>query len=154
MFKVIMPPGVSSRNLRHNTIRDIIAKAARNVGFTTGIEHGGGLGYQRRPGDVIVYNWREGKYLLIDVAVINPLCSSNIDSLISDGVGGAATAYGSGKEKTYWDLDFNKYEFLPFIVETTGGLSKEAYNFCREIKNLHETLNCHGPLLHLQPHQI
>ena len=65
-------------------------------------------------------------------------------TLLSDGVGGAATAYGSGKEKTYWDLDFTKYEFLPFIVETTGGLSKEAYNFCREIKKLQESLNCHG----------
>ena len=136
--------GGSSRTLRHNTIRDIIAKAARNVGFTTDLEHGGGLGDQRRPGDVIIYNWREGKDLQIDVAVTNPLCSSNINSLISDGVGGAATAYGSGKEKTYWDLDFNKYEFLPFIVETTGGLSKEAWSFCREIKKRHESLNCHG----------
>ena len=84
--------GGSSRNLRHNTIRDVIAKAARDVGFRTDIEHGGGLGDQRRPGDVIVYNWRNGRHLLIDVAVINPLCSANIDSLISEGVGGAATA--------------------------------------------------------------
>ena len=50
------------------------------------------VGDQRRPGDVIVYNWRNGRHLLIDVAVINPLCSTNIDNLISDGAGGAATA--------------------------------------------------------------
>ena len=46
--------GGSSRILRHNTIRDIIAKVARNVGFTTNIENGGRLRDQRRPGDVIV----------------------------------------------------------------------------------------------------
>ena len=47
--------------LRHNNIRDILAKAARDVVFRTDIKHGGGLGDQRRPGDVIVYNWRDGR---------------------------------------------------------------------------------------------
>ena len=46
--------GGHSRVLRHNTSRNIIAKAARDVGFNTDIEHGGGLGDQWRPGDVIV----------------------------------------------------------------------------------------------------
>ena len=64
--------GGSSRILRHNNIRIIIAKAARDVGFKTDLEHGGGLGDNRRPGDVILYNWRDGRHLLIDVAVINP----------------------------------------------------------------------------------
>ena len=44
--------GGASRALRHNNIRIIIAK----VGFKTEIKHGGGLGDQRRPGDVIVYD--------------------------------------------------------------------------------------------------
>ena len=73
--------GGSSRVLRHNTIRNIIAKAARDIGYTTDYEHGGGLGDDRRPGDVIVYNWHNGRHLLIDVAVINPLCTTNVDSL-------------------------------------------------------------------------
>ena len=81
------------------------------------------MGDQRRPGDVIVYNWRDGRHLLIDVAVINPLCSTNVDNLISEGVGGAATAYCQIKESVYHDLDLTQYEFLPFIVESTGGLS-------------------------------
>jgi len=70
----VMCPGGCSRKLRHNTARDLIAKAVRDLGYRTDIEHGGGLGDQRRPGDVIVYNWREGKHLLIDVAVTYPLC--------------------------------------------------------------------------------
>ena len=90
--------GGASRLLRHNNIRNIIAKAAIDVGFKTDIEHGGGLGDQRRPGDVILYDWRDGCHLLIDVAVINPLCSTNADHLISGGVGGAATDYCKKKE--------------------------------------------------------
>ena len=65
-----------------------------------------------------------------------------MSSLISEGVGAAATAYGTQKEKLYHDLDFSKYEFLPFIIETTGGLSKAAYGFCKEIKKLRESSNC------------
>ena len=59
--------------MRLNKVRVLIAKAARDLGFRTDIEHGGGLGDQRRPGVVIVYNWGEGKHLLIDVAEVNPL---------------------------------------------------------------------------------
>ena len=126
--------GGSSRILRHKNMRNIIAKAARDVGFKTDFEHGGGLGDHRKPEDVIVYNWRNGRHLLIDVAVVNPLCSTRIDSLISERVGGTAAVYGKKKEGIYHDLDFNQYEFLPFIMETTGGLSKTSFGFIKEIK--------------------
>ena len=128
--------------LRHNNIRNLVAKTARDVGFKTDIEHGGGLGDQRRPGDVIVYDWCEGRHLLIDVAIINPLCSTNVDSLISTGVGGAATAYGRTKERTYRDLDQTKYDFIPFIVETTGGFNEAAIGFCKEIRKRFESSSC------------
>ena len=140
----IMCGGGHSRTFRHNTIRDIIAKAARDVGCTTDIEHGGGLGDERRPGDVIIYNWRDGKHLLIDVAVINPQCSTRQPKLISKGVGAAATAYEQVKKDTYSDLDFTKYDFLPFIVEASGGMGKAAHGFCKELKSRRESLNCCG----------
>ena len=72
------------------------------------------------------------------MAVINPLCSTNVDSHIAEGLGGAAAAYGKYKESLYHDLDANTYEFLPFIMETTGGLSKAASDFCKEIKKRYE----------------
>ena len=68
------------------------------------------------------------------MAVINPLCSTNIDSHISEGVGSAAPAYVMYQERIYNDLDFITYKFSTFIMETTGGLSKAAFNFCIEIK--------------------
>ena len=142
----IMCGGGHSRTLRHNTLRDILAKASRDVGFSTDLEHGGGLGDERCPGDVIIYNWREGRHLLIDVAVTNPMCSTNLPKLLSDGEGAAATAYAKIKEKLYSDLDFSKYELLPFIIETSGGLGKAAHGFCKELKRRRESLNCnHDP---------
>ena len=137
----IMCSGGHSRTLRHDTVRDIVARAARDVGFKTDLEHGGGLGDQRRPGDVIIYNWRAGRHLLIDVAVINPLCSTNVSNLLSDGVGEAATAYQEIKVNTYPDLDFTKYGFLPFIIEATGGMGKAAHGFCKELKSRRESLS-------------
>ena len=131
----IMCSGGCSRNMRHNTVRDLIAKAVRDVGYRTDKEHGGGLGDHRRPGDVIVYNWRGGKHLLIDVAVINPLCASHASNLIEKGVGGAATAYESTKINTYPDIDFSIYDFVPFIIESCGGVGQAALNFCKELND-------------------
>ena len=82
--------GGSSRKLRHNCVRDILARAIRDAGFRTGYEHGGGLYDDIRPGDVIVYNWEGDKHLLIDVAVTNPLCPSRIHITHENGVGGPA----------------------------------------------------------------
>ena len=62
--------------------------------------------------------------------------------MISEGVGAAATAYEKTKERTYSDLDFTKYEFLPFIVETTGAMGKAAHGFCKELKRRRDSLKC------------
>ena len=93
-------------------MRNIVAKAVRDCGFKTDIEHGGGLGDKRRPGDVIVYNWNGRKHLLIDVAVTNPLCLSHGDVLHEQGAGGPATAYEKTKVSKYHDLDHDMYEYF------------------------------------------
>ena len=134
--------GGSSRILRHNTLRDIVAKAVRDCGYKTDIEHGGGLADQRRPGDVIVYNWQGGKHLLIDVAVTNPLCLSHGDILHEQGAGGPATAYEKTKVSKYHDLDHDRYEYLPFVVETCGGLGDAARTFCKELQKRRASKSC------------
>ena len=130
-----MCSGGCSRNMRHNTVRDLIAKAAIDLGYRTDFEHGGGLGDHRRPGDVIVYNWRDGKHLLIDVAVVNPLCVSHADNLVKNGVGGSATAYESHKINTYKEIDSSIYDFVPFIIETCGGVGRAALRLCKELED-------------------
>ena len=106
-------------NSKSNTVRYITAMAVGELGYRTDIEHGGGLRDDRRPGDVLVYNWGGGKHLLIDVAVINPRSVSHTSTLIKEGVAGAATEYESVKRNTYSDIDPSKYEFIPFVVESS-----------------------------------
>ena len=60
-----MCEGGASRILRHNEVRAVLGKAFTDIGYAIGFEHGGGLTDDRNPGDIIVYNWLEGKHLLI-----------------------------------------------------------------------------------------
>ena len=115
-------------------MRNIIAKAVRETGLKTDLDHGGGLGDQRRPGDVIIWNWSGSKHLLVDVAIINPLAISHSHLLVEGGAGGPASAYENVKRQHYADLDDTKYELLPFIVETCGGIGKAARRFCKELR--------------------
>ena len=116
----------------------MIAKAVRDIGYRTDIEHGGGLGDNRRPGDVIVYNWSGEKHLLIDVAIINPLCISHTGTLIKEGVGAPATEYENIKRNAYSDIDSSRYEFIPFIIESCGGIGQAAFGLCKEIESRRE----------------
>ena len=76
----------------------------------------------------------------------NPLALSNSHFLLKDAVAGAATDYEKEKRRIYSNLDDNKYDLLPFIVETCGGVSKAARKFCKELrrrraKNIYGDLN-------------
>ena len=83
---------------------------------------------------LFVYNWKDGKHLLIDIAVTNPLCLSHGDILREQGAGGPATAYQATKVSKYYDLNFDRYEYLPFVVETCGGIGDAAKSFCKELR--------------------
>ena len=82
--------GGASCTLRHNEVRSTLAKALGNAGFETGYEHGGGLNDGRKPGDIIAYNWKGTKHLLVDVAVVNPLAPTYRKHLIQGGPGQTA----------------------------------------------------------------
>ena len=120
--------------MKHSNIQKIIAKAARDVGLTTGLEHGGGLGDKRRPGDVIIYNWHENKHLLVDVAVTNPQRWTNLPKLISEGVGAAASEYEKVKWKTYPDLDFKNMSFFRSLSRQQEDLGKRHTGFAKSSK--------------------
>ena len=132
----------SSRNLRHNGVRNMVAMATRQAGFKTCLEHHGGLTDGRRPGDVIVYNWEGEKHLLIDVAVIDPTADTHKSDLIKGGVGWAATCYEKRKWDRYPDIDSSSYVFMPFILETHGGASRVAINFCKELDQRRLSKTC------------
>ena len=68
--------------VRHNRIRDLVDKFAREGQLSPVLEKKGILGESlapgRRPGDVTIPIWCEGKGLCVDVAVTCPLASGNL----------------------------------------------------------------------------
>ena len=46
----------------------------------------------------------------------------------------ASTAYENVKRRLYHDVDRSKYDLLPFVVETCGGVGEAARNFCKELR--------------------
>ena len=83
-------------------------------------------GTSARPGDVTIRRWTNGKDSAIDVTVTGPLCPSNVS--------GAAARAGDALEKavkrklreTAEDCRREGLVFLPFAVETLGGLHQGA----------------------------
>ena len=61
--------------IRHNSMRNLIEDIASDGMLSSVLEKGGILGNTsgRRPGDVTIQNWAEGKGLALDVAVTSPL---------------------------------------------------------------------------------
>ena len=111
----------------------IFGQPLRDTGYRVEFEHHGGLRDKGRPGDIIVFNWEHDKHLLIDVAVTNPLCPSRAHLLEDYGSGGAAEDYETHKKKRYRDLDRSIYMFVPFVIETCGGIGNAAMAFCVEL---------------------
>ena len=139
-----MCEGGASRILRHNEVRAVLGKALTDLGYTIGFEHGGGLLDGRKPGDIIAYNWTEGKHMLVDVAVTNPLALSNHPHLLAGGPGRTAKYRESRKRAKYWDLDLTKYHFVPFVIETTGAFGPSASRLCAQMRQIKEMKCCKG----------
>jgi hypothetical protein len=109
---------------RHNRIRDLVDKIAREGHLGPVLEKKGILGEisGRRPGDVTIPLWCEGKGLAIDVAVTCPFSSSN---MARDN----PTEYYAEKLKhRKYDAGFVgvNFDFSALVFESTGGVNREG----------------------------
>ena len=66
--------------IRHNGLRDFVEEIANDGMLSPVLEKEGILGNTtgRRPGDVTIQRWAEGKGLAIDVAVTSVLSATNV----------------------------------------------------------------------------
>ena len=111
----------------------MIGQACRQAGYEVQFEDNGGLTDGRRPGDVRVRRWKLGKDLLIDCAIIDPTVETHYNNLVMYGAGEAATGYEQVKLDRYPDIDPERFDFVPFIVETHGAFGDAALRFSKEL---------------------
>ena len=124
----------SDRIARHNMLRDVIFEAAASADLGPTREERQLLpGTSARPGDVMIRRWASGKDAVIDVTVTGPLAASNVSAAAAE-AGAALTK--ACQRKLRETADACRQEglvFLPFAMETLGGLHSGAVTQVRQI---------------------
>ena len=90
----------------------------------------------RRPADIFLPAWDHGRGVCIDVGVTCPLQKSFVKRTAKKS-GVAAKNYADKKRIFYEDdLARGNLDFVPFVVETLGGLGAQASKFLGKLANL------------------
>jgi len=112
--------------VRHNRIRDLVDKIAREGHLSPILEKKGILGESnapgRRPGDVTIPLWCEGKGLCVDVAVTCPHASGNLSRIAPN------EYFAESLKHRKYDPDFvgTNYDFSALVLESTGSVNREG----------------------------
>ena len=107
------------------------SKSHWSAGYKIGYENKCGLADNRRPGDIIVYNWWRNRHLLIDVFVTNSLASHNVNAVLRSRPGGEAEATERTRRTNYRDIDASKYITTPSSLKHAVLLENQHCNFAR-----------------------
>ena len=86
-----------------------------------------------RPGDVTIRRWSNGKDGAIDVTVTSPLCPSNVVEAAAEAGAALAKAYNRKMKDTAEACRREGIAFLPFALETLGGLHPGAVATARQL---------------------
>jgi len=104
--------------IRHNSLRNLVNSIATDAQLSPVMEKKGILGNTsgRRPGDVTLEQWAEGKGLAIDVAVTSPLGQTCV-RLVEP-----CEDYAATRKHAKYDASFEgtDYFFSAMVFETLG----------------------------------
>ena len=118
---------------RHDSLRNMVANLATQGMLSPDLEKKGILGSApgRRPGDVPIRNWYEGKGLAIDIAVTSPFSAQHLAAPNQSPCEHYAEQYKHNK----YDKDFvgSEYLFSAIVWETTGAVNAEGEEVLRQI---------------------
>ena len=117
--------------VRHNSLRNLVNKISTEGMLSPEMEKKGILGptTDRRPGDVTIPIWDDGKGLAIDVAVICPLTTTRV-TLTSP-----CDVYAATQKHRKYDEGFRgqPYIFAAVVFETTGAVNEEGAGVLRQL---------------------
>ena len=128
--------GNADRIMRHNAIRDALFEVAQSAAFAPTREAAGVVADSHsRPADILLPTWRCGRPPALDIHVISPLQDLTLCAAASTpghslhvGMQGKLAAHLS-------DCRAAGMDFLPTVVESLGGLSKDTISTVRAIGN-------------------
>ena len=115
------------RIARHNMLRDVLFEAAASADLGPCKEERHLLpGTVARPGDVTIRRWSNGKDGAIDVTVTSPLSPSNVAGAAAEAGATLSKACQRKVRDTAEACRREGFVFLPFAMETLGGLHSGA----------------------------
>jgi hypothetical protein len=111
--------------VRHNSLRNLVEDFASDAMLSPVLEKKGILGNTtgRRPGDVTMEKWSQGKGLAIDVVVTQSACTEPCEW------------YAGSQKHGKYDAGFKdtNYFFSPMVFETLGAINVEGEEVLRMI---------------------
>ena len=113
-------------------MRNLVESVARDGKLSPELEKKGILGSApgRRPGDVTIPGWNQGRALALDIAVTSPLSDTNVR--LSD----PCESYAHNHKHKKYDKDFKDSEthlFGAIVWETLGAVNSEGEDYLRQI---------------------
>jgi len=118
--------------VRHDCIAGVIAEDLKQTGRRVLREQKAGANGKKRPADVWAGNWLYGKALVLDTKITGADSDRAMSAIAEGGAGAWATKSEQGKVNKYKELKTDEVVFVPFLIETTGGLGRAAKSFCKE----------------------
>ena len=117
---------------RHNAMRNLVESVASDGKLSPVLEKKGILGSApgRRPGDVTIPLWNNGRALALDIAVTSPLTESSLK------LRNPCEDYAQNRKHAKYDKDFKDSEthlFGTIVWETLGAVNSEGEDYLRQI---------------------
>lgn len=116
---------------RHNRMRDVVDLICKDGLLNPQKEKAGILGdnSKRRPGDVTIPIWHNGRSLAIDLAVICPVAPHHLKEAAP------CEHYAQTAKHDKYDQGFENtdYDFCPVVFETFGAVNEEGEHFLKKL---------------------
>ncbi|KAI5651441.1 hypothetical protein NE865_00685 [Phthorimaea operculella] len=129
----------SGRFPRHHALNDIVRRALVSANIPCILEPPGlSRSDGKRPDDMTLVPWKNGKCLLWDATCVSTVAASHLARTCR--TPGAAADFATIKKGEKYFVLAKNYTFVPIAVETLGCWGTEAKDFIKEVgQRLRET---------------
>ena len=124
------------RITRHNHLRDHIYSMAATAVLNP-VKEGQHLlpGVDRRPADVLIPNWAQGRDAALDITIIHPLQHATVTGAAANPGHALSHAYDRKIRGAWEECRREGIGFIPIVFESLGGVHKVAESEVRRLSS-------------------